>query len=423
MDTISQEDQNYILGVAQQAKEASLSLTSLGSELKNQVLNELAQELEGEVKEICCVNEQDLEQAKRNQLSDAMVDRLTINQQTIHGMIESLHDIIRLQDPIYQVIDGFRTSHDLHIHKVRIPIGVLAVVYESRPNVTIDVGALALKSSNAVILRGGKEAIHSNRMLAKLFQKALKKYNVPIHAIQLVTKTPRVLMSYLLKQNDYIDLVIPRGGKALINFVHEHSNIPVVKHDKGVCHMYIHSSADKNMAVRVLLNAKTQRPGVCNAVETAIFDRSFPYIKECLQALSDTNVILHGEEAVSKELPNHSIMQLTQEGYDMEYLSLNISIKLVDNVDEAIRHIQHHTSLHSEAIISQDYSTIQKFLAHLNSSALFVNASTRFHDGGQFGFGAEVGISTGKLHSRGPMGLVDLTTYKYIVQGVGQIRT
>ena len=419
---LSQKDKNYVEAICHSAKSATFTISKISTEKKNAVLFTLANLLKENHKTIINENQKDIKNAQQLSLSEAMVDRLILSDKSIDSMVQSLYEIIDLKDPVGEVITGWRSSNSLEFRKVKIPIGVIAVIYESRPNVTIDVGALALKSSNASILRGGKEAIHSNKILISYFAEALRENSLPETAVQLIDNPDKSLMVHLLKQSSLVDLIIPRGGSNLISFVNQNSHIPVVKHDKGVCHIYVDSSADKQQAEEIVLNAKIQRPGVCNAVETILLDHNFTSKEELLESLKKENVVLHGDEDTINQFASIKISPLPEESYNTEYLSMDISVKVVNGVDEAIAHIQKYGSSHSEAIISRDYQTIQTFVDSLQSAALFINASTRFHDGGKFGFGAEVGISTGKLHSRGPMGLTDLTTYKYIVQGNGQVR-
>lgn len=419
---LNREDQQYIENLAKKAKTASVQLRGVHTTQKNAALAALAELLDAERSEIKLANSQDVENAQSEGLSDAMIDRLVISDKVIDSMITSLHDIIALKDPVGEVVSGSVLPNGLDLRKIRTPIGVVAIIYESRPNVTVDVGALGLKSSNAVILRGGKEAIHSNKILSRLFQKALHQASIPIDAIQLVEHTRRVLMVELLRRDKEVDLVVPRGGAGLIRFVSENSIIPVVKHDKGVCHVYVHHSADQAKAIGIAVNSKVQRPGVCNAAETLIVDQSCVFQKELFEALREKDVILRADAKTRDLYPDFAFESLGKEGYDTEYLALEMSVKIVDSLEGAISHIEEYSSAHSEAIIAEDFSVIQTFLGSLDSAALFVNASTRFHDGGQFGLGAEVGISTQKLHCRGPMGLSDLTTTKYIVTGNGQIR-
>lgn len=420
----TQEEKCYIQDICRKARAASFSLRPLNGEKKNSVLKTLADMLDKNRSRIYSQNELDVKEAKKNSLTAAMIDRLTLSEKAVNTIIESLHSIIALPDPVGQIIEGKTLPNGLHLQKTRIPIGTLTVIYESRPNVTIDVAALTLKSSNAVVLRGGKEALESNKILAYFFKQALEKHEISSDAVQLIEKTDHALLPILLQQKKYIDLVVPRGGSTLIDLVTRNSLIPVVKHDKGVCHLYLHGSAKKEEALAIALNSKTQRPGVCNAVETLLLDKALPFTFELLQALSDAKVILHADEKTTKDLKkiNISTEPLTAEGYHCEYLSLHVSVKIVENLQQALEHIWQYSSGHSEAIVAQDYSAIQTFQKMLDSAAIFVNCSTRFHDGSQMGMGAEVGIATGKLHVRGPMGLQDLTTMKYVVEGNGQTR-
>ncbi len=421
--TLSSEEKTYVNMITTQAKNASFSLRAASGKQKNNVLLKVAQLLDDDRSNIKNQNEQDIENFQTKDGSQSMIDRLSITDKEIDGMIQSLNEIVNLKDPIGEVITGWKLPNGLFIQKTRIPIGVLAVIYESRPNVTIDVGALAIKSSNAVILRGGKEAIQSNQLLASLFQKALSHCKLPAESLQLVKRTSRHLMVGFLERKDHIDLVVPRGGEGLIQFVNQNSLIPVVKHDKGVCHVYIHRSANPEIALNVLLNSKTQKPGVCNAAECVILDEGLPFMDKIIQGLIDAGVILHADQKTRMILKKFPIKELNTDGYSTEYLSMDISVKIVRDFKQSLDHINTYGSLHSEAIIAQDYNVIDQFLTLLDSAALFVNSSTRFHDGGQFGLGAEVGIATGKLHARGPMGLADLTTTKYLVYGEGQIRS
>ncbi|MES0488799.1 MAG: glutamate-5-semialdehyde dehydrogenase [Leptospirales bacterium] len=420
---LTQEERAYIQLLVKGAASAQIALRQVGTLQKNEAIEGLAALLDENRAKIKIENAVDIEYAIQNSYAQSMVDRLLLDDKAIDSIIKSMFEIAALKDPVGDVVSGTVLPNGLNLQKVRVPIGVVTIIYESRPNVTVDVGALGLKSSNAVILRGGKEALHSNKILARMFQKALSGASIPVEAVQLVEKTNRNLMYGLLRMKDHIDLVVPRGGSGLINYVTENSLIPVVKHDKGVCHVYIHPSAEKEMAIKLVLNSKVKRPGVCNAAETLLLDENFEFSTEVLNALAEAGVTLRGDKKTQDRFSTFNMEPLTEEGYDKEYLGLEISIKAVDNLEAAIAHINEYSSSHSEAIIAQDFTAINVFTKSLDSAALFVNASTYFHDGGQFGFGAEVGISTGKLHCRGPMGLTDLTTTKYIVTGNGQIRT
>ncbi len=420
---LSADEIKYVEILARAAQQASVGLRSANTVQKNEALKYLAEELDKKRSEISFENGQDVENATISGLAQPMIDRLILDDKAIDSMINSLHDIIALKDPVGERVSGWVLPNGLDLQKVRVPIGVIAIIYESRPNVTVDVGALGLKSSNAVILRGGKEAIHSNKLLASFFRKALGKANLPANSVQLIEKSQRHLMLGLLRLQDYIDLVVPRGGPGLIQFVSQNSLVPVVKHDKGVCHVYVHSSAERDEAIAVVLNSKTHRTEVCNSAETLLIDTNLSFTPDLLNALIDAGVTLHGDSRTKEALSEYPIESLLEEGYNTEYLSMNISVKVVNDLDHAIQHIQTYSSSHTECILANDYGVIETFVSSLDSAALFVNSSTRFHDGGQFGLGAEVGISTGKLHARGPMGLQDLTTTKFVVRGNGQVRS
>jgi glutamate-5-semialdehyde dehydrogenase len=406
------------------ARKAGNFLRQASTASKNKVLNQLAEQLISKEKQIIEENEKDLIAGKNNNLSPALMDRLELNSKRISAMSSSLEQIANLEDPVGQIISGWKMPAGMQIRKQRIPLGVLAVIYESRPNVTIDVAALALKSGNAVILRGGKEAIHSNIFLAKLFIEMLRSEGFPAYAVQLVQKTEREYMQELLQESENIDLVVPRGGHGLIKFVRDNSKIPIVKHDAGICHCFVDESAIKDMAIDIVINGKTQRPSVCNALETVIIHKGWKYSADLLKRLDQKNVVLRGDEdAISFANQSGIILQsLEATGYKTEYLDMELSVKFTDNLAQAIDHIEENTSYHSEVIISESAQNIHAFEKSLDSAAIFINCSSRFHDGGEFGLGAEVGIGTGKLHSRGPMTLADLTTFKYVINGQGQFR-
>ncbi len=418
--------QDYIRNIARQAREASLLLRTVTTEQKNKVLLRLAGYIRAEKAFIQSENRKDIEQAEKSGLSPSLLERLRLTDKVVESMAKAAEEIAALPDPVGEVMEGRILPNGLELKKLRIPIGVIAIIYESRPNVTIDVGALGLKSSNAVILRGGKEALFSNLALSSLFSKALQEEGIPQNAVQLIENTDRNLIETLVRQKETIDLIVPRGGEALIQYVTEHSLVPVVKHDKGVVHIFLDESADKDSSIDIVVNSKVQRPSVCNAAETLLFHKDFPYLADVLAALKNKGVVFHTDaynlEKLKAKAPAFEYEPLTEEGFHREYLSLDISLKIVKGIDEAISHIHEFTSEHSEAILSNHAGNIRKFQQSLHSAAIFVNCSTRFHDGGQFGYGAEVGIATGKLHVRGPMGLRDLTTMKYIVTGEGQVR-
>ena len=366
-------------------------------------------------------NKKDLAFAKENNLTSALIDRLYLDEKRIESMAKALTDIASLKNPVGRVIDGWVLDNGLKIEKVKIPIGVIGIIYESRPNVTSDAAGLCFMSGNACILKGGKEAMNSNIAIINILQEVLEKNNLPKFAISLLPDYSREGVYKLIQEDKYVDLIIPRGGEKLIKFVSENSKVPVVKHDKGLCHIYIHKDANIDEAINISVNAKVQRPGVCNAVETLLVDKEnakiiLPLIKEAMQK---EGVELRGCE---KTLEIIDIKKASEEDWDTEYLDKILSIKVVEDLNEAIEHIQRYGSGHSDSIITENYSVAEEFLNRVDSACVYVNASTRFTDGGEFGFGAEVGISTNKLHARGPMGIDDLTTYKYKIYGNGQVR-
>ena len=355
-------------------------------------------------------------------MATAMLDRLELNDARIDDMIKGLHDVAVLKDPVGDEITAWNRPNGLHIRKVRAPIGVIGIIFESRPNVTCDAAALCFKTSNAVILRGGKEAIHSNLAIAKALQEGGEKKGLPTNAIQLVPTTDREAVRELCRMTDYLDLIIPRGGESLINAVIEMALVPVIKHYKGICHTYIDASADLKMAWAIAENAKCQRPGVCNAMETLLVhkDIATEYLPKMGAIFDAQNVTILGDSVCCQQIP--SAQPASEEDWHEEYLDLTLSIRVVEHIEEAIDHINHYGSGHSDAIVTQDDHSQNQFLAEVDSSSVYVNASTRFTDGAEFGMGAEIGISTDKLHARGPMGLEELTTYKFVIEGTGQIR-
>jgi len=407
--------------ILKRVKEASRIMATLKSDIKRKVLNEMADRLEKYNKEIIEANKKDLEYAKENNLSSALIDRLLLNEKRVKSMADALRDIAKLKDPVGRVIDGWKIDNGLTIEKVKIPIGVIGIIYESRPNVTSDAAGLCLMSGNACILKGGKEAFNSNTVIIEILRDVLERNNLPADAISILPDYSRSGVEWLIKQDKYVDLIIPRGGEKLIKFVSENSKVPVVKHDKGLCHVYVHKNADLEKAVKISINAKVQRPGVCNAMETLLVDRAvagefLPKIKE---EMEKNEVELRGCDIVLEYI---DIKPATEEDWHTEYLDKILSIKVVDDLEDAIEHIEKYGSGHSDAIVTENYSAAEEFLNRVDSACVYVNASTRFTDGGVFGFGAEVGISTNKLHARGPMGIDDLTTYKYRILGNGQIR-
>lgn len=408
--------------IAQNARQASIALARLSTSVKNEMLLKMADVLEAGTSGLIAENAKDLSAGKDKGLSDAMLDRLMLDAKRIKGMADALREVAGLPDPVGEVTKMSKRPNGIMVGKMRIPLGVIGIVYESRPNVTADAAALCLKSGNAVILRGGSEAIHSNRAIAAILQGVMKSMGIPEAALSLIPFVEREGVLEMLKQEELIDLIIPRGGESLIRFVVENSRIPVIKHYKGVCHAFVDASADADMAIRIILNAKTQRPGVCNALETLLIhkDAAADFVPQIAKALGDAGVELRGDQQFCSLTP--TAKPATEEDWAAEYLELILACKVVDDMDAAIDHINRYGSLHSEVIITSDYAHAQRFIREVNSSCVLVNASTRFNDGGQLGLGAEIGISTTKLHSFGPMGLEDLTTTKFIVYGDGQVR-
>ena len=404
-----------------EAKSASRVLGALSGRDKNRILNEMAQALRDNTKKILAENAKDMDSGKQNNLSSALMDRLFLDGGRVDGMAVAIEEIAALKEPVGRVLDGWVTEDDLKIEKVSIPIGVIGIIYESRPNVTSDTAALCFKSSNVCVLKGGKEADHSNRVIAEVLRGVLVKNDLPSSLISLIPDTSREGVAKLIKMDKYVDLIIPRGGAGLIRYVSENATVSVVKHDKGQCHTYIDKDAKLDDAIKIALNAKVQRPGVCNAMETLLVDKmiakeALPKLKE---AFDEAHTELKGCDDTQAII---DISHATDEDFDTEYLANILNIKVVDGVEGAIEHIVRFGSGHSESIITQNVSTAEEFLNSIDAAAVYLNASTRFTDGGAFGFGAEVGISTNKLHARGPMGIEGLTTYKFKIYGSGQIR-
>jgi glutamate-5-semialdehyde dehydrogenase len=409
--------------IAQQAREASFQVARLSSEVKDRALGLMADGLVEKQEFLLAENRKDLEQAEKEGLSKAMLDRLTLTEAGIEGIAAGLREIALLPDPVGEVIKMWRRPNGLVVGKMRIPLGVIGIIYEARPNVTADAAGLCLKGGNAVILRGGSEAIHSNRAIGGILQEAMEKTGIPAAAIQVIPHTERESVEEMLKMEEYIDVIIPRGGEGLIRFVVEHSRIPVIKHYKGVCHVFVDASAERAMALEICYNAKVQRPGVCNAMETLLIHQEVAssFLPPVAERLQEAGVELRGCSRTRHILPH--IKEALEEDWHAEYLDLILAVKVVDDIGEAIDHIGRYGSQHTEAIITSDYANAQRFLREVDSSTVLVNASTRFSDGYQLGLGAEIGISTTKLHAFGPMGVEDLTTTKFIIYGDGQIRT
>ena len=405
----------------QKSKEATFVVSQLDGATKNRVLREMAQALRDNKEQILKANKLDMDDADKNNLTPALKDRLLLDDNRIEAMAVAIEEIAALKEPVGKVLEGWITDDGLKIEKVSIPIGVIGIIYESRPNVTSDTAALSFKSSNVCVLKGGKEAQHSNEAIAKVLQDVLMANNLPKAIISLLPDSSREAVSKLIKMDEYVDLIVPRGGEGPIKYVSSNATVPVVKHDKGLCHTYIDKDANIDDAIKISINAKVQRPGVCNAMETLLVDSSIakdvlPRLKE---AFDEAHTQLKGCKNTQDII---DVQEANDIDYDTEYLANILSIKVVDGVDEAIAHIRRYGSGHSEAIITQDVTTAEKFLNSIDAAAVYLNASTRFTDGGAFGFGAEVGISTNKLHARGPMGIEGLTTYKFKIYGSGQIR-
>lgn len=403
------------------AKDASYQFMNEKTDKKNQILAKISELLNEKRDYIIAENSKDLDNGVKNGLGSAILDRLKLDNKRIDSMINGVNEIIAQEDPVGSVVTGYKRPNGLVIYKVRVPIGVVGIIFESRPNVTIDAAALCIKSGNVSILRGGKEAKYSNIALGNIIREALKTEGVNENVCIVLEDEDRSLMKKMLKGKNYIDIIIPRGGEGLINYCTEESLVPLVKHDKGLCHLYIDEFADIKKGVEIAFNAKVQRPGVCNAIETLLIHRNIyrKVLDILIPKYQEAGVEIVGCNTVSAD---YNLPLATEEDWETEYLSLKISIKVVDSLDRAIEHINRYGSSHSEAIVTENYSNAQEFLNRVDAAAVYVNASTRFTDGAEFGLGAEIGISTQKLHCRGPMGAFDLTTTKYIVYGNGQIR-
>jgi len=414
---------DLIEAMAVEAKEAARQMRRAGRSQKDEALRLMGEKIrEGEafIRE---ENQKDVVLARESDLSSAFVDRLTLDSKTIQSMVDGLKEVEALPDPVGEVTQMWKRPNGLIVGRMRIPLGVIGFIYESRPNVTVEASSLCLKSGNTVILKGGSEAIHSNRVLGRLLKEALVEADLPEKAIQVVPTTGREALKILLGLEEHVDLIIPRGGEGLIRFVTEHSRIPVLRHYKGVCHVYVDEFADVAMASEICFNAKVQRPGVCNAMETMlVHERIAPAFLPAMAArYKAAGVELRGCPRTLALIPGAKEAQPSD--WPAEYLELILAVKIVSTMDEALDHIERYGSNHTESIITSDYSRAQRFLSEVDSSVVLVNASTRFNDGNQLGLGAEIGISTSKLHAFGPMGLEELTTKKFIVYGSGQVRT
>ncbi|KLF28193.1 gamma-glutamyl phosphate reductase [Klebsiella aerogenes] len=412
------------MGIA--AKAASYQLALLSSREKNQVLNKIADYLEAQTEEILRANAEDLSDARANGLSDAMLDRLALTPARLRGIADDVRQVCSLADPVGQVIDGGLLDSGLRIERRRVPLGVISVIYEARPNVTVDVASLCLKTGNAAILRGGKETWRTNAATVKVIQQALQECGLPAAAVQAIESPDRALVGEMLKMDKYIDMLIPRGGAGLHKLCREQSTIPVITGGIGVCHIFVDDSAEIAPALKIIVNAKTQRPSTCNTAETLLVHRNIAdtFLPALSKQMAESGVTLHADPAALPLLQNGpaKVEPVKAEQYDDEYLSLDLNVKVVADLDEAIAHIRAHGTQHSDAILTRTLRHANRFINEVDSSAVYVNASTRFTDGGQFGLGAEVAVSTQKLHARGPMGLEALTTYKWIGFGDDTIR-
>ena len=408
--------------LGKKAKAASYEMNRLGTDAKNKALLAVADALVRHSSEILKGNRVDLENGEKNGMSPALMDRLRLTEERIQGIAEGVRQVAALEDPVGEIISMKRRPNGLQIGQMRVPIGVIGIIYESRPNVTVDSFALTFKAGNATILRGGSHWIPSNLVLIRVIRDALAEAGVPVDAVQLVENTDRAVATELMKMNTYLDLLIPRGGAGLIRSVVENATVPVIETGTGNCHIYIDATADPDDAVRIVRNAKLQRLGVCNAAESLVIHKDIAETVLPLIAadLAGDDCEIRGDEK-AQEISN-LVVPATEEDYGTEYLAKIISAKIVDSVDEAIEHINRYSTGHSESILTKDYANAQRFLREIDSAAVYVNASTRFTDGFEFGFGAEIGISTQKLHARGPMGLLALTSTKYVIYGDGQIR-
>jgi len=410
---------------AKAARKASRELARFDGARRSSAILAIADALESRVSEIVAQNELDLAQGQVDGLPGAMLDRLKLDAKRIAGMAKGLREIAGQPDPVGLELSRKLRPNGLDVRKVSVPLGVVFFIYESRPNVTTDAAGLCLRSGNAILLRGGKEAIQSNRILGKIISEALVSQGLPANAVQLVQETDRALVGELLQKSSEIDLVIPRGGEGLIRAVSDQSKIPVLKHYKGICHVYVHPTADPDQAVEIVFNSKVQRPGVCNAAETLLLDKSLDVVtaQRILERLAASGVELRGDAATIAKHPGLSWKLAVDSDWDEEYMDLILAVAQVDGVAQAVEHIAAHGSGHTEAIIARDETATEDFVAGCDSSSVMVNASTRFADGGEYGLGAEIGISTDKLHARGPMGASDLCTYKWVVVGNGQVRS
>ena len=414
----------YIKEMGRKAKEASKKMLTLDTRIKNKALVMIAEELINKKEEIKEANRIDLENGKKEGLSFALLDRLELTDKRIEAMSQGLMEIAAFTDPIGEILTGWKHKNGMTIEKKRVPLGVLGIIYESRPNVTIDSAGLAIKSSNAVILRGSANAINSNIYLSRLFNEMGVKAGLPENSVQLIENTDRKMVNELVKMNQYIDVLIPRGGKGLKKFIIENATIPVIETGAGVCHVFVDESAKMENVLPIIKNAKTQRPSTCNSIETVLVHKNIAdgILPELTDMLIKSGVELRYSKEALDIVNRNDVKTANEEDFGAEYLDMIMSLKLVENVDEAIEYINNHSTQHSDSIITESIDNAEKFLNEVDSAAVYLNASTRFSDGGEFGYGGEIGISTQKLHARGPMGVRELTTTKYIIRANGQIR-
>ena len=408
-----------LIEIAQNAKQASLQLATLGNQPKNQALLAIADRLEQRSTEILAINAEDISYAREQGLSEAIIDRLLLTPERIQGIANDVRNVAKLADPVGQIIDGGVLDNGLKISRQRVPLGVILTIYEARPNVTIDVASLCLKTGNVAILRGGKETKLTNAILVEVVQDALEQAGLPKLAVQAITDPDRAMLLELLKMDRYIDMVIPRGGAGLHQFCKENSTIPVIVGGIGVCHLYVEASSDQQRALAVIANAKTQRPSTCNTLETLLVDRQIAeeFLPKLAQHLTKLGVTLHSDDLPSNLQNSAQIQPLDPQKLSQEWLSLDLSVVVVDGIEQAIEHIRTYGSQHSESILTNNHALARQFVQQVDAAAVYINASTRFTDGAQFGLGAEVAVSTQKLHARGPMGLEALTTYKWVCEG------
>ena len=424
VDTLNQDVKSQIDNLLMDTKKSSLDIAKTNTETKNLLVIDIAKNINESRTPILLNNEKDLNLLNPKNFSPAFYDRLKLNDERIDQMIQNINEVIDLDDPVRKNRFLYERPNGLKVFKQSIPLGVICIIYESRPNVTSDAASLCLKSGNSVLLRGGSECFNTNKILVDIIQKSLIKNNINKDCVNLVPYTDREVMKYILRKDDDVDLVIPRGGEGLIRFVSENSSIPVIKHYKGVCHVYLDSEADLKIAHDIAINSKIQRPGVCNAMETLIINKNLPkdFISNLMHEFINNKVLIYAEDELSNYITNDLFTKLRPEDYHNEYLDMKLNIKIVSVIKQAINHIEEYGSLHTESIVTSNERNKEIFIQSLNSSAIFHNASTRFNDGNELGLGAEIGISTTKLHAFGPMGLNELTSEKFVVYGSGQIK-